>query len=78
LLMGLILYRHWNYAYQNNMLSCEPDELLIVNKAIRNRIIWAQSLYAIGAVLCFVSVYLSIFVIIAIQLNYALGIVKRG
>ena len=78
LIMGLMLYIHWNYAFKKQLLSGELKEQLLVNKAVRNRIVWAQSMYAAGAALCFVSVYLSIFVIIAIQLNYAFGIVKRG
>jgi hypothetical protein len=34
-------------------------------------------LYALGASLCFIDTYLSIVFIIAVQLNYALGIFPR-
>ena len=42
-----------------------------MDKAIRNRIQIAQSLYAFGALLCFINIYLSIGFIITVQLNYA-------
>jgi hypothetical protein len=66
------------YAVKHHYLSIEGTEQAAVDKAIRSRIIWAQRLYALGASLCFVSTYLSIFVIIAIQLNYAFGILKKS
>ncbi|MEL7669300.1 hypothetical protein [Methanobacterium sp.] len=44
-----------------------------VDKSLRNRIITAQIFYAIAALLCFISTYLSIAILIAIQLNYALA-----
>jgi hypothetical protein len=43
----------------------------LVGSRIRRRIIKAQSLYTAGALLCFVSTWLSIVVLILIQLNYA-------
>lgn len=53
------------------------EEKEVINSAIRKRIIIAQSLYAIGALLCFINNYLSITVIILIQLNYALALISR-
>lgn len=68
-LLGLMLYINWAYACKNNFVSDEAKTL--VDKAIRRRIIVAQSLYLFGALLCFINTYLSIAFIIAVQLNYA-------
>ncbi len=68
-LLGAILYIHWVYAVKHNLV--DPEIIEKVNKPIKTRIIVAQSLYLAGVLLCFVNSYLSIGVIIAIQLNYA-------
>jgi hypothetical protein len=44
-----------------------------VSRAIRRRIIVAQSLYALGAVVGLIDVTLGIVLIILIQLNYAIA-----
>jgi len=41
--------------------------------AIKRRIVIGQGLYACGALLCFVSTYLSIAFIVLVQLNYAIA-----
>lgn len=76
LCLGIMLYINWQYAYKNNFLAIPENEKSAVDNAIKKRIIIAQTLYACGALLCFVSVYLSIAVIIALQLNYAFGIIS--
>jgi len=76
-LLGLVIYIQWAYAYKHDYLSISESEKPVVNKVIRKRIIIAQTLYAIGALLCFVNIYLSIIMIILIQLNYALAIFSR-
>ena len=43
------------------------------HKAMRRRIIGAQSLYAFGALLCIISTYASIGFIVLVQLNFALA-----
>ncbi|MDR3711683.1 MAG: TMEM175 family protein [Puia sp.] len=73
-LLGFMLYVHWRYAARKGFLSIPAEETGSVDKAVRRRIVIAQLLYLGGALLCFVSNYLSIFVIIAVQLNYALAI----
>jgi uncharacterized membrane protein len=78
LLLGIALYINWKYAYKNNFLTIADTEKAAVNTAISKRIIIAQTLYAGGALLCFASPYLSIAVIIAIQINYAFGIISNG
>ncbi len=76
-LLGLFIFLHWAYALKHGHLSIEGDELNSVNKALKGRVVYAQLLYAGGAALCFISTYLSVAVIIAIQLNYALAIQYR-
>jgi len=70
-LCGIILYLHWNYAYKKKYVNIPEHQLNEVNKAIRKRIVIAQTLYFFGALLCFISTYLSIGFIILVQLNYA-------
>lgn len=70
LLIGLILFIHWQYAYKNGFIN-QTTETKKVYRALRDRIIIAQILYAVAALLCFISTYLSIVIIIAIQLNFA-------
>ncbi len=74
LLLGVMLYLHWNYAYKNNFILGEQKTLQAVNIAVRKRIVIAQCLYFFGLLLCFISTYLSIAFIIAVQLNYAFAI----
>ena len=71
LLCGTILYLHWNYAFRNNYVNIPEHQSNEINKAIRKRIVVAQTLYLFGALLCFISTYLSIGFIIVVQLNYA-------
>jgi len=73
LILGLIVYVHWQYACKNNFVSHDAPEYKEVDRSIRNRIITAQIFYASAALLCFISTYLSIGIIIAIQLYYALA-----
>jgi uncharacterized membrane protein len=71
LFLGLILFIQWKYALKQKFISGTEQEIQSVDKAISRRIVIAQILYASGALLCFVNTYLSISVIILIQLNYA-------
>lgn len=72
-----MLYINWHYASIKNYLSVKEQEKQVIEKAIRRRIITAQSLYAAGALLCFINTYLSIAVIIMVQLNYALAFFSK-
>lgn len=69
LLMGIFLYINWTYADRKGFITEETRDM--VYEPIRRRILVAQALYFFGALLCFINPYLSIGVIIAIQLNYA-------
>ena len=71
LLFGVATYAHWQYACKSGYISHKIPDFEKVDNSIRNRIITAQIFYALAALLCFISTYLSIAVLIAIQLNYA-------
>ncbi|HSZ15613.1 MAG TPA: TMEM175 family protein [Terracidiphilus sp.] len=68
---GAMLYWSWAYATRANLIKSDtPDE---VRGSICRRILIAQSLYAAGAALCFFSNWISIAVIVLVQLNYAIA-----
>jgi hypothetical protein len=48
------------------------------SRAVRRRIVGAQSLYAFGAALCVFSTYASIAFIVLVQLNFAVAPRIRG
>lgn len=78
-LLGFMLYIHWVYAYKNHLVAFEQGEdKAAINRAILLRILISQALYAMGALLCFIDNYLSISVIILIQLNWALALFFSG
>lgn len=70
-LLGALLFASWRYAARAKLVK--DDVTAEVRDAIERRIVIAQSLYACGALLCVVSTYLSIAVIVAVQLNYAIA-----
>jgi len=72
-LAGLAIYIHLIYARKANLLN-EDAGTTEVFKAIQNRVIIAQTLYLIAALLCFVNTYLSVAMTILVQLNYALAL----
>lgn len=74
-LMGIMLYTNWEYANRHNFISEEMKDT--VYRPIKRRIVWAQALYFGGALLCFVNTYLSIAIIIAVQLNYAFAFIRN-
>ncbi len=71
LLLGVALYAGWRYATRAGLVK--PDTPEEVRRSIDRRIILAQSLYAVGALLCLVSTYWSIAFIVLLQLNYAIA-----
>jgi uncharacterized membrane protein len=71
--LGLIIFLHWGYAYRNEFISGDLSARQAIDRAIRRRIIVAQLLYFVAALLCFINNYLSIGATIAIQLNYAIA-----
>ena len=71
LLLGWLLYASWICATGTGLVKSDmPPEVTV---AIRRRIVIAQSLYALGALLCVFSTYWSIGFIVLVQLNYAVA-----
>ncbi|MGA8099092.1 MAG: TMEM175 family protein [Candidatus Cybelea sp.] len=77
--LGASLYWSWSYARKANLIKEEAPAGIDV--AVRGRIIIAQALYAVGALLCLVNTYVSIGFIVLVQLNYVfaprLGLLRR-
>ena len=71
LLLGAILYGSWGYALRAGLVN--DDIPADVPAAICRRIMIAQALYAVGALLCVISTYWSMAFILLVQLNYALA-----
>lgn len=70
-LLGVAVYVTWAYAQRAKLIRDDtPSELV---GAFRRRVIVAQSLYAVGALVGLLSVPLGIALIILIQLNYAIA-----
>ena len=71
LLLGAMLYLSWRGAERGGLVrEGTPAE---VGGLIRQRVVVAQTLYAIGAALCVVNTYWSIGFILLVQLNYAIA-----
>jgi uncharacterized membrane protein len=71
LALGVMLFWSWSYAMHAELVKADtPEE---VRKTICRRILIAQSLYAGGAALCVINTWVSIGVIVLVQLNYAVA-----
>jgi uncharacterized membrane protein len=69
--LGAMLYWSWSYATHAGLIKADtPQE---VRAGICRRILIAQSLYAVGAALCFIHPWVSIAAIVLVQLNYAVA-----
>jgi uncharacterized membrane protein len=71
LLLGIILYTAWSYAYRNRLLKADVTEE--VDQAFRRRVVVSQLLYAFGAALCVINNYWALGFILLMQLNYAIA-----
>jgi uncharacterized membrane protein len=71
LLLGALLFGSWRYASRAGLVK--DDMIAQMCSAIERRIVIAQALYAFGALLCVVNTYVSIAVIVLVQLNYAIA-----
>jgi len=67
LIFGTTLYASWGYATRAGLIKND------IPAAVCRRIIIGQFWYAFGALLCFFSTYLSMLVIISVQLFYILS-----
>jgi uncharacterized membrane protein len=70
-LLGASLYATWVCAERANLVREEARG--DVSRAVKRRIVLAQSLYAIGALAGLINVTLGISIIMLIQVNYAIG-----
>jgi uncharacterized membrane protein len=70
-LLGAALYAMWAYAEWAKLIREEARG--DISRAVKRRIILAQSLYAVGALAGLFNVTLGIALIMLIQLNYAIG-----
>jgi len=70
-LLGFTLFCSWIYATRAGLIEEGTPES--VRKAVLRRVIGAQALYAAGALLCVINTYVSIAVIVLVQLNFAVG-----
>ncbi len=71
LLLGAVLFGSLRYAERSGLMK--EDVTAEICSALERRIVIAQALYAFGALLCVVSTYMSIAVIVFVQLNYVIA-----
>lgn len=71
LMLGAGLYATWSHAERAGLVR--EDARGEVSRAVRRRIVVAQALYGLGALLGMVHVPLGVALIILIQLNYAIA-----
>jgi uncharacterized membrane protein len=77
-LIGIMLGRMLKYANKHNYFKTNIIEKNEIIKAIMLRGLVAQSLYAFGALLCFINTYLSITVLTVIQLFFVLALFSNS
>jgi uncharacterized membrane protein len=70
-LLGFVLYWSWRYASRAGLLK--ENTSVALSRAIIRRILGAQALYAVGAAFCMINTYVSIAVIVLVQLNFAVA-----
>jgi uncharacterized membrane protein len=68
LLLGVMLYASWRYARRAGLVEANIEDAVVC--AMERRIVVAQVLYAAGASCCFFSNYVSIAIIVLVQLNF--------
>ena len=75
LLCGLTIYATWACAVRKKLTRA--DMTPATERAIRRRIVTAQSLYFVGGMLGLIHTVIGVIVIIAVQLNYAVAPARR-
>jgi uncharacterized membrane protein len=71
LMLGIVLYLSWRYGSLAGLVK--DDISAEVRNAVERRILGAQALYGLGALLCVVHTYASIAFIVLVQLNFAVA-----
>ncbi|MBI2688110.1 MAG: DUF1211 domain-containing protein [Acidobacteria bacterium] len=74
--LGLTLYISWICAVREGLVDSGVP--LEISDGIKRRIVVSQSLYAFGALLCIVNPYWSLAVFVVVQLNFALGLIRKS
>ena len=73
LILGFVLLAGAEYALRAHLFRAEGDDRRTVIRVIRRRVLVAQALYALATALCVFNTYVSIALIVLIQLNYAIA-----
>ena len=73
LMLAALEYARLARLFRDEQLEGEPLQPRVAVKAMRNRILIAQSLYGAAALLCLIDTYVSITLIVLVQLNYAIA-----
>jgi uncharacterized membrane protein len=71
LFLGVVLLASWRYAQRAGLIKEETTQEL--RNALERRIVIAQALYAFALALCVINTYVSITVIVLLQLNSAIA-----
>ena len=71
LLLGVVLYSCWRYANRAGLIK--EDTPMEIRRAIRRRVVIAQSMYGLGALLCVINTRWSIAFIFVVQLYYVIA-----
>lgn len=77
LFLGITLGRILKYADKHNYLKKNTPERTEIKQAMIRRGVTAQSLYFIGALLCLVNTYVSITMLIIVQLYFVLALFSK-
>ena len=75
LALGAVLYGSWRYATRAGLV--EAGLAALIERSVERRIVIAQGLYGLGALLCVYSTYWSIGFIMLVQMIYVVG-PRRG
>lgn len=71
LLLGVVLWGSWRYAVRAGFVKDTVSADM--RTTVERRIVIAQTLYAVGALLCVLNTYVSIAAIVLVQLNYVIA-----
>jgi uncharacterized membrane protein len=71
LLLGAVLFASWRYAQYAGLLK--DDVTPAIYTATERRIVFYQILYAIAVLFCLINTYISIVLLILLQLNSAIA-----
>jgi uncharacterized membrane protein len=77
-IIGAMLFGTLHYGLQHHLFQPYVAAKNEIIKAMKKRGIVAQALYATGAALSFVSTYLSLAILITVQLFFVFGLSKTG